>query len=181
MILKRKIAKAKQFILMKSPTSQNARLASTDEPISCHFHFLSHANSSKSSIECLKSKTVYKHYTRAICQFIMSSASFPYLIPIATELNFEAQDFIQYIREIQPLIRGKISGLRGLLMILIEDSPTIISYKKAFQRLAVIFIKYFAPYWISTREVKCKLDYLKFRHRLLKEIRDHSLLFLEHV
>jgi len=125
--------------------------------------------------ESPKLKNVFKNYARAICSFILSEISTPYLSKIAEEICFKEQDFRRYITEKKDGIKG-IVELRGLLVVDIKHTVELVCFKRVFQRIAEIFIKYFASNWICSSKLEYKLDYLKFRHRLLKRIRNPASL-----
>jgi len=175
MILKRKIAKAKTLMLKKQKkVAFNSGTSIKVDPLHCHRS--NELEPAQKYQETLKLKNVYKNFTRAICTFIISNISLPYLPKIALELGFEEKELKDYIKMKKEDIKGVIE-LRGLLIIQNNDNSKIIAFKKAFQRLAEIFIKYFAANWICCSKLEYKLDYLKFRFQFLKKIKNPSLLY----
>jgi len=163
MILKRKIAKARLRLGKKHSTSQH-HLQDKVEMTGCQKYQ-----------DSLRLKNVYKNFTRAICNFILSEISTPYLQPIAEELNIGINEFREFIGRKREEIRGVIE-LRGFLISQSQDSLKLSCFKKAFQKMAEIFIKFFAANWICSSKLEYKLDYLKFRHHLLKKVKNPSLL-----
>jgi len=174
-ILKTKIAKANMFSSRRTLTPTSKGKATSVDKIHRHIQLRVTEEANKKYHEVLKLKNVYKNFTRSICSFIVSDASTPYLLPIAKELSFEEKEFKEYIRARKEDVKG-IVELRGLLTIQVQDTAQVISFKKGFQRLAEVFIKYFAANWICCSKLEYKLDYLKFRHRFLKKIRNPSFL-----
>jgi len=174
MILKRKIARLKHRLFVRRLNSAQSKDA-VDKTISEGESSSETTKVSDNYQHTNKYKNVYNSYTRAICTFIISKISTPYLVPTAKEFQFEEAEFKRFIYERRETIKG-IVELRRLLVAELDDTLTILSFKKGFKKLAEIFIKYFAANWICTSKLEYKLEYLKFRHRFLKGIRDPTLL-----
>jgi len=122
----------------------------------------------------LRLKNVSKNYGRAICNFILSDISKPYLDEAAREQRFDIANFCNYIQEKRSTING-IRELRSMLLIEAHDSEEEKAYKLAFQRISEIFVKYFAINWIFNSKLEYKLDYVKCRHKMLRRIKNPQL------
>jgi len=175
MLLKNKIVKARQHLLRRLHKNESLHTVISSKKALDSCRPRSGVGASQYLKKNLKLKNVSKNYTRAICNFILSDISTPYLNRISQLLNFEEQAFRVYIQEKKEGIKG-IVELRALLIIEKQDTLRLISYKKAFQSLAESFIKYFAVNWVFSSKLEYKLDYLKCRHRLLRKIRNPALL-----
>jgi len=123
----------------------------------------------------LKYKNMYKNYGRAICTFILSQAAQNYLELTTAEYYMDLHSFLSFVREKKRSLDG-IHELRALLLPALEDNNMVIIYKKAFKKMAEIFIKYFSVNWIYHSKLEYKLDYIKFRYKMLRKIMNPTLL-----
>ena len=169
MILKRKIAKVRRLLQARQRRGPMQR---KDNQVEASY---SRDLPEITYQETLKLKNVYKNYTRAICSFILSKIAIPYFPHVAEEEKFDLEGFRNYIKEKRHSVRGIIE-LRGLLIIEEKDDDKLRSYKTVFRDLAESFIKYFSVNWISGSKLEYKLDYLKFRYRLLRRIKNPEML-----
>jgi len=175
MILKLKIAKARQLSMrLMSKKVPGKRGSSTTKAFTCQ-EPKDEVTSAQKHNKILRSKNVFKNYTRAICNFIISDISNHYLLQLIEEFDFDIEEFKAYIREKKEGIKGIIE-LRGLLVVQAKDTLRIVSFKRVFQRIAEIFIKYFSVNWIFSSKLEYKLDYLKFRYSILRRIKRPILL-----
>jgi len=117
------------------------------------------------------SKNVVKNFGKQMASFSCSVLSMPYLVPLAQQFNVTTSGFLDWIEEHKTRINS-ISALRSLLLITEDDSPEVKSYKKIFQQLGEIFIKYFSVNWIFNGRISNKLVHLKYRFRMLRRIRN---------
>lgn len=63
-----------------------------------------------------------------------------------------------------------IDTFRDVLLITEDDSEKEIHFKKILQRAGEVFIKYFSVNWIFTGKMLYKMEYLKFRGKMLRRI-----------
>jgi hypothetical protein len=127
---------------------------------------------SKYSNRCLKN--VAKNYGRAICNFIISSIADPYIEDLQKQFSVEGKLFKMYIKEKKNLLDG-IDSFRAMLLKTNEDSKEVLQYKSMFQKLCEIFIKYFSANWICSGKLTYKMEYLKFRHKMLRRVQNPEL------
>jgi len=124
--------------------------------------------------EAKATKTVVKNYGKAIASFSTSEIAEPYLLPLINHEECNYDDFIKYISIAKESIEG-IDTLRGLLLVRPEDDPTKAAYKRVFQGIAEIFIKYFSVNWIFSGRMMNKKAHLNLRHKMLRRVQHPEL------
>jgi len=122
----------------------------------------------------LNLKNVAKNYGRAICNFIVAPAAEDYLLPLSKEFNINANEFKEFIALRKNTLDG-IEDFRELLLVREEDSEQERGYKKLFQKLGEVFIKYFSVNWIYSGRLNYKLDYVKVRNKVLRRVQNPEL------
>jgi len=131
--------------------------------------------SPRSPSEDLSHKNVAKNFGRAICNFILSDLADPYIVSIEECSVSEIKAFKKYIQDKKDGLSGVVE-LRALLLIQNKDSEKIAKFKRIFQKVAEIFIKYFSVNWIFSGKLTYKMEYVKYRNKLLRKIRNPELL-----
>jgi len=174
MILKRKIANAK-LAAKRKELEQQANLEEAAEPPQekpkqPRVLKSKHASSAKYR-ESLRVKNVLKNYGRAICNFILSDLSHPYLDQYIDRSTFPMIDFTNYVRDKRDSLNG-VTEFRSLLLITGRDNPKIRTFKKVIQGLSEVFLKYFSVNWIFDSKLEYRQDYLKCRFKVLRRVRD---------
>jgi len=130
-------------------------------------------SSSKKDIQ--SNKNIIKNYARAMVNFALSSLSAPYLGKVLEkEKDLNLKEFRAFMQEQKEEINS-IKNLRELLLIKEGESHKIASYKRIFQAMCVIFVKFFAVNWIYNSKVCDKLTHLKYRYKILRRIRNPEL------
>jgi len=120
------------------------------------------------------SKNIVKNYGKALCSFASSAIALPYLELI---IKREAYDFViitsfmDYIKERRSGIHS-IESLRKLLVPSESDDKVMRAYKKIFQEVSIIFLKYFCVNWIFGGRLLQKNAHLKFRFKMLRRIQN---------
>jgi len=127
---------------------------------------------SKVPHRCLKN--VAKNYGRAICNFVISEISDLYLEPLIKNTSIDIKVYRKFIKEKKESMDG-IESLRELLLPNEADDKLIADYKKTFQHLAIIFIKYFSVNWIYGGKLSYKMEYLKLRFKMLRRVQNPEL------
>ncbi len=181
-LLKKKLLIAKQRLILQATKVQTPprfqKLISKEPSCSTlrpHHHGDCEVRSYESEpSKLLSSKNVAKNYGRAICNFILSPLSEPYLIPLMEHYQIEERCFRKYVHDKRDGIVG-MHELKGLLLIQNKDSVKIIGFKKSAQSLAETFIKFFSVNWIFSGKLTYKMEYLKFRNKLLRRVRNPEL------
>jgi len=121
-------------------------------------------------------KNIVKNYGRAICIFIGSSVSHPYLEEMIQKEHQHVilENFIAYIDERKESL-DCIDRLKNMLVITENDSTEEASYKALFKQIGVIFIKYFSVNWIFSGRLKYKKAHLAFRYKMLRRLKNPEL------
>ena len=117
---------------------------------------------------------IVRNYAQAICTFAYSALATPYLQRII-EKEYKGKVQAHYFQRSIKSQKKKVStirSLRDLLLLKPEDTEKEAIYKKLFGEISEIFIKYFSVNWIFSGKVKLTDEHLKFRHKMLRRIRD---------
>lgn len=160
-----------QILDQTQPTSLKTKVEARKEP--------SKKDSKKSSQTVSKtkrdqskpsSKNIVKNFGKAMCSFASSELSLPYLNRINVNWDVNLENFQEYIQKKRDLI-DSIDSLRSLLLIMKNDDEVIVGYKKIFQEISIIFIKYFSVNWIFQGKMSHKQAHLKARFKMLRRIK----------
>lgn len=120
------------------------------------------------------SKNIIKNYGKALCSFASSSTAIPYLESIQVKNGFSfvsLEGFTSFIKSKRDGMNN-IESFRRLLIVSENDDREMFAYKKFFQEISVIFLKYFAVNWIFGGRLIQKDAHLKFRFKMLRRIQD---------
>jgi hypothetical protein len=185
--LKKKICRSKKLAYLKTGIS-NLLLKRKEQPrtevpgISFNTKkILSYSNSKLRNLhepkitldkdkEILITKNVVKNYGRAIAAFACSELSLPYLLDIQRIVDYNQSSFMEYASKMKTTIQS-IPSFRGSMVVEKNDSKSTAANKLVFQKIAEIFVKYFSVNWIFSSKLLYKLEYLKLRGIILKNIR----------
>jgi hypothetical protein len=126
---------------------------------------------SKARRPTLACKNIVKNYGRAIAHFAASSLAFPYLHGFLKESKVDYEEFVEYAKGLKDHIQT-INTFREVLLIEENDSETEKCFKKLLQLAAEVFIKYFSVNWIFSGKLVYKLEYLKFRGKMLRRVQN---------
>lgn len=119
---------------------------------------------------------IVKDYYRAIAAFALSDPALPYL---SHKLQSEQMITIDAFRIILNSKKGNancIRNLRELLVAELNDTEEMKAFKKAFQYICEIFMKYYSVNWIFHNKIKDKAQHLYYRCRILRRIQNPILL-----
>lgn len=116
------------------------------------------------------SKNIVKNYGRAMSSFAYSEISLPYLEPMAEEEDVTVAGFHEWIQNNKENIDG-IERLRWLLIATQKDTNATKAYKKIFQTLCIIFLKFFSVNWIYGGKLTHKQVHLNYRFKMLRRVR----------
>jgi len=162
MILKRKIRKANRLFKLKALKDYD-----TGDEIPQRQDGVQPAEIAYQ--KTLQYKNLFKNYGRAICCFIVSELSDPYLDSMLIGLEVDKAQFKSYVQEKKKTILGIIE-FEDLFFIQSRDSTVVRCYKNLIVKLSEIFIKYFSTNWIIHGKLQYKMIYLKCRMKILKKI-----------
>lgn len=82
--------------------------------------------------------------------------------------------FINYIKERKEEL-DCIDRLKSMLLVSENDGKEEASLKRIFKKIGEIFIKYFSVNWIFGGRLRYKLSHLKFRHKMLRRLKNPEL------
>ena len=119
-------------------------------------------------------KNIAKNYGKAIASFAGSDLVVPYLQNITISEPCTLSEFIGFVRTNKDVIQG-IDSFRAMLLPSDEDDIKQAAFKRIFQKVSEIFIKYFSVNWICHGKMKDKETYLKFRFKILRRIQNPTL------
>jgi hypothetical protein len=182
-LLKKKIEKGRRLQISKALEQHRSSFPEVDTHYDTndelkisksaqHRNRVSGAPKMKYSNRCLKN--VAKNYGRAICNFIASDLADPYLIQEVEKAPVDIKEFKYHINEKKNKLDG-IDQFRDMLLIQPEDDQRTITYKKLFQKLSEIFIKFFSVNWICSGRLNYKMEYIKVRYKVLRRVRNPEL------
>jgi len=131
-------------------------------------------NNFRASEKARSTKNLIKNYARAICTFAHSNIAEPYLLPLVEKEKISLERFCDYMYVKKEEI-DTIKTFRAALTINEEDSEEEKAFKRIFKEMGIIFIKYFSVNWIFSGKVTYTKTYLKFRHKMLRRIKNPEL------
>jgi hypothetical protein len=120
------------------------------------------------------SKNIVKNYGKAMAAFAASKLAQPYLEDLAKEHRVRPIDFHNFIASYKESI-DSIDSLRGFLLPYEDDEEEIQCYKRIFQGLCEVFLKYFAVNWVTHGRMMHKDDHLKYRNKMLRRVRNPEI------
>ena len=121
-------------------------------------------------------KNIVKNYGRAICNFILSPVSRPYLNDIIhrDHKTIEIESFISYIQARKETI-DCIERIKQMLIVTENDDEEEAAFKTIFKKIGEIFIKYFSVNWIFGGRLTYKQAHVAFRFKMLRRLRNPEL------
>jgi len=122
--------------------------------------------------EAISNKNIVKNYSRAMVNFALSNMAVVYLEKIIkNEPAFNMEGFKKFMEEQREEITS-IKRLRDILMLCREDGQQLISYKRVFKALSLVFIKKFSVNWIYSSKIADKLIHVKYRFKMLRRVQN---------
>lgn len=137
----------------------------------------------KDSYECLpkshqakttkrpNSKHIIKNFGKAMCTFACSTMAQPYLQDILKNGNIKVHEFQNYIKGKRDII-DSMKSIRDLLLVRKNDDEKLRTYKEIFQKISIIFIKFFSVNWIFQGKMTYKQAHVNARFKMLRRIRN---------
>lgn len=117
------------------------------------------------------SKTIVKNFGKAMCSFASSELALPYIREICNKGEGFMKAFQLYIKKKKKTV-DSIEHLRVLLLVNERDNEDSALYKRIFQHLSIIFIKYFSVNWIFQGKMTYKDIHLKARFKMLRRVQN---------
>jgi len=125
----------------------------------------------KKESKVTSSKTIVKNFGKAMCAFAASELAMPYLKQIVEQGANVIKSFQMYIKKKKNGV-DSIESLRSLLLIGRGDGEEVMLYKKIFQEVSIIFIKYFSVNWIFQGKMAHKQAHLRARFKMLRRVQN---------
>jgi len=119
-------------------------------------------------------KNVVKNYGKAMCTFAYSDLATPYLEPIVKEENVTLNGFTEWIQDNKERV-DSIDSLRWLLLPSSKEDEETACYKRVFQKISEIFLKFFSLNWIYSGRLTHKETHLSFRRKMLRRVKNPVL------
>lgn len=119
----------------------------------------------------LRTKNIVKNYGKAIASFAVSGLATPYLTPLCEEYKISSEQFVEYVINRKEYLNN-IGSFRSAFLAEEGDSDLEVIFKKVFQQIAIIFVKYFSVNWIYSGKLLYKKEHLDFRGKILRRIQN---------
>jgi len=124
-----------------------------------------------SSKKNISGDNIMKNYGRAMANFALSSMAQNYLVPILSNLNITLSSFHNYIST-RKKSANCIKQLRAMLPLGFDSAEEDVNFKKAFQQICIIFLKFFCVNWLYSSKIAEKIAHLKYRFKILRRVRN---------
>lgn len=198
-ILKRRISEAKRFLLErpKLPLTRSSSEKKHREPIdneilsaasvsSISRHPIRKSNPSPTQDSAIvetniadysikATKNIVKNYARAICNFISMDIAQEYIDDLAAKFQCDSIDefksFVFHNKESVDCIQR----FKSMILTTKHDCAKLVVFKKMFQAIGELFIKYFSVNWIYSGRLKHKKAHLAFRFKMLRRLKNPHL------
>jgi len=112
-----------------------------------------------------------KNYGRAMTNFALSSMAKPYLLSITANLGITLESFQDYIKE-RKKSANCIKQLRAMLPLGTGQQEEKLELKTAFQKICIIFLKFFVANWLYGSKICEKVAHLKYRFKILRRVKN---------
>lgn len=167
-----------RFLKKKIALSLLLKQKAKSPPLQANPQLESKKGSSQPAERCYQNPTkgLCRNYGRAISSFALSSLALPYIRQQKIMISFEQwEGFRSFVKVIRRVINGTDS-LRAAVLVTQNDSGDILIYKRTFQILAEIFIKFYSVQWIThSKRLSLRTLHLKYRYKVLKLILNPEL------
>jgi len=117
------------------------------------------------------SRNITSIFFKAICNFMISGPSLPYLQPALLKENVQFDEFYDFVNQVK-IERSRLIDFISALKPHMNDSDKILACKRTMKLMTIVFVKYFSLGWIFQEQEGFKMPFLKMRFKLLKRIRN---------
>jgi len=118
-----------------------------------------------------RGNNVMKNYAKAMVKFSLSSLADPYLEKMRTKYLIVPGSFKRTLLGYKPKVNC-INNLRGILLVINNDTQEIKTFKLVFQEMCIIFMKFFCVNWIYNGRMSEKSKYLEYRGKILRRVQN---------
>jgi len=119
----------------------------------------------------LSGDNIIKNYGRAMTNFALSRMAQPYLESITARLEITSQSFSDYIAK-RKKSANCIKKLREMLPIGTDEDEGDLKFKIAFQKICIVFLKFFVANWLYSSKIAEKNIHLKYRFKILRRVKN---------
>jgi len=112
---------------------------------------------------------IMKNYARAMVNFALSPMALSYLNRLIQKGSMPLNTFLEVLDGRKEKIHC-IKSLRTMMLIENNDSQETADFKKIFQGICAVFLKFFCVNWIYNSKVSDKTKHLKYRHKILRRV-----------
>jgi len=166
-LLKNKISRA----ALRLQASVSSSDMEQDKKLSQKFITSQKNNIRNERITPLCYKNITKNYGRAICSFALTVTADEYVIPLCRAIDVSPRGLRRFIQENKENVTS-IDGFRNMIMVTQNDTEEVAKFKKVFQKVSEIFMKYFSVNWIFSSKLSNKMLYLRMRFKLIRRIQN---------
>jgi len=114
---------------------------------------------------------IIKNYGRAMTNFALSGIAQPYLQTIMSELNISLESFSNFITK-RKKSANCIKKLRAMLPMGTDEDEEDLEVKVAFQKICIVFLKFFVANWLYSSKIAEKVVHLQYRFKILRRVRN---------
>jgi len=119
----------------------------------------------------LSGDNIMKNYGRGMANFALSRVARPFLEKITTELGITLESFDDYIEK-RKKSANCIKKLREMLPHGTGEPEEDLAYKIAFQKICIVFLKFFCVNWLYHSKIAEKVTHLKYRFKIMRRVRN---------
>ena len=106
-----------------------------------------------------------------MCSFASSKLALPYLEQIHTKIDFHINAFQKHVHAQLKTI-DSLHSVRSLFYVESDNSKTTAVFKRVFQEVSIVFIKYFSVNWIYQGKMSHKEAHLRSRFKMLRRVKE---------
>jgi len=118
-----------------------------------------------------RGNNVMKNYARAMVNFSLSALADPYLERMKEKYVLNSGEFKKTLRGYKAKVNC-IKHLRQVLLVVDDDSEEMKTFKRVFQELCIVFVKYFSVNWIYHGKMFERNKYLQYRGKMLRRVQN---------
>jgi len=122
--------------------------------------------------KCAFGNNIMKNYCRALVNFGISPMAEPYVKQEEGETTIISPETFRSILNSKKKKVNCIKTLRALLLNDGRDSKEMRAFKPVFQRVCIVFLKFFCANWIFNSKVADKMKHLKYRGKMLRRVQN---------
>jgi len=103
--------------------------------------------------------------------FALSKMAQPYLKTITAQLGISLQAFSDYVQK-RRTSANCIKKLRAMLPMGTDEKEEDLKFKIAFQKICIVFLKFFVTNWLYGSKIAEKVTHLKYRFKIMRRVKN---------